>query len=387
MNTIQRPAHTGSHPLDAIALFRRWPCSPWRDLVYTGIWNTLIAVFLTAANMLFDGDSRGFLDFFGPTLVISNVVGYLIHAVLSGGDRLLRGWPSRLTGLPRVLYFLTTVGLCVVAGIVIGTGLLKGVNPLRYLTGGASLAPLLPFAVFTAAIMVVVLVSGERRIASETLAARQGEQIASAAQLLAEARLRALQAQIEPHFLYNTLANVVGLIDTDPAKARHMLERFIDYLRASLDASRADQATLGAELDLVAAYLDVLAVRMGARLSYRIDADGCRHIPMPPMLLQPVVENAVAHGLEPKVEGGRIDIRATCRDERLCIEVSDTGAGLGHAPPKPGGGVGLSNLRARLRSVYGPSAQVQLLENEPCGITVRLLLPLNETPPSTTHAP
>ncbi|HEX8615370.1 MAG TPA: histidine kinase [Telluria sp.] len=386
---IQSPPHTSSHPLDAIPLFRRWPCSPWRDLVYTGIWNFLIALFLTAANMLFRGERRGFLDFFGPTLVISNVVGYLIHAVLSGGDHVLRGWPSRLAGLPRVLYHVVTVSLCVVAGIAIGNGLLRGVNPLRYLTGGADLAPLLPFALFAALIMVVVLVSGERRIATETLAARQGEQIAGAAQLLAEARLRALQAQIEPHFLYNTLANVVGLIDTNPAHARHMLERFIDYLRASLAASRADQATLGAELDLVAAYLDVLAVRMGARLSYRIEADGCRDIPMPPMLLQPVVENAVAHGLEPKVDGGEIVIRATCRDERLCIEVSDTGAGLGqgNAPPKPGGGVGLSNLRARLRSVYGPSAQVQLLENEPCGITVRLLLPLKETLPSTIHAP
>lgn len=387
MDAIERPAHTSSHPLDAIALFRRWPCSPWRDVLYTGIWNTMIALFLTAANMLFSGERSGFFHFFGPTLVISNVVGYLIHAVLSGADRLLRGWPSRLTGVPRVLYFLITVGLCVIAGIVIGTGMLRGVNPLRYLTGGANLAPLLPFALFAAAIMVVVLVGGERRIASETLAARQGEQIASAARLLAEARLRALQAQIEPHFLYNTLANVVGLIDTDPAKARHMLERFIDYLRASLAASRADQATLGAELDLVAAYLDVLAVRMGARLSYRIEADGCRDISMPPMLLQPVVENAVAHGLEPKVDGGRIDIRASCRDGCLCIEVSDTGAGLGHAPSKPGGGVGLSNLRSRLRSVYGPGAQVQLLEHEPCGITARLLLPLKETLPSTIHAP
>ncbi|CUI03834.1 Autolysin sensor kinase [Janthinobacterium sp. CG23_2] len=387
MKAIPPPSHTSSHPLDMIPLFRRWPGSAWRDVLYTGIWNLLIALFLTAANMLFSGDSRGFPAFFGPTLVISNLIGYLIHAVLSGGDWLLRGWPSRLTGLPRMLYFLTTVSLCVVAGLLLGNALLRGINPLRYLSGAASLAPLLPFALFAALIMAIVLVSGERRIASETLAARQGEQIASAAQLLAEARLRALQAQIEPHFLYNTLANVVGLIDTHPAQARHMLERFIDYLRASLAASRADQATLGAELDLVAAYLDVLGVRMGARLSYRIEADGCRDIAMPPMLLQPVVENAVSHGLEPKVEGGQIVIRAACRDAQLCIEVSDTGAGLGNAPPKPGGGVGLSNLRSRLRSVYGPGAQVQLLENEPCGITVRLLLPLKDTLPSTIHAP
>src|SRR5207248_11474018 len=103
----------------------------------------------------------------------------------------------------------------------------------------------------------------------------------------------ALQAQIEPHFLYNTLANVVSLIGPRPARAQHMLERFIDYLRASLAASRQDCATLGAEADLIAAYLDVLAVRMGERLRYRIEVpDTLRALPIAPMLLQPLVENA-----------------------------------------------------------------------------------------------
>jgi sensor histidine kinase YesM len=158
-----------------------------------------------------------------------------------------------------------------------------------------------------------------------------------------------------------------------------MLERFIDYLRASLAASRADTATLGAELDLVAAYLDVLAVRMGPRLRYRFEVEeGCRDIVIAPMLLQPVVENAVSHGLEPKVEGGTINVRAFRRDAQLWIEVSDTGAGLGASAPKPGGGVGLSNLRARLRSLHDGAAQVQLLENQPCGITLRIMLPLKE---------
>jgi sensor histidine kinase YesM len=234
--------------------------------------------------------------------------------------------------------------------------------------------------------MFIVFSSGEKRIASELLAAQQKEQIASAAQLLAEARLRSLQTQIEPHFLYNTLANVVGLIDTNPGQAKRMLERFIDFLRASLAASRAETATLGAELDLTAAYLDVLAVRMGARLRYRIEADAaCRELPIAPMLLQPVVENAVSHGLEPKIDGGEIIVRASCQGDQLCIEIADTGAGLNDAPPKPGGGVGLSNLRARLRSLYDGQAQVQLLENQPCGITVRIMLPLKEKPPSTSR--
>ena len=348
----------------------------------------MIALALLAAVRMFYPSSRSFAGDLWPTLVITNIVGYLIHGTMVGADRLLRGWPSRASGLPKLVYNVTLVACCVVLGIALGTGLLKGVNPWLYLTRANSVLRLLPFAAAVAIFMFLVLVVGERRIAQETLAARQAEQIATAAQLLAEARLRALQAQIEPHFLYNTLANVVGLIDTQPRTARHMLERFIDYLRASLAASRADSATLGTELDMSAAYLDVLAVRMGPRLRYRFDvADGCRELAIAPMLLQPIIENAVTHGLEPKVDGGEIMIRTLMQGSQICIEISDTGVGLTDGPGKSGGGLGLSNLRARLRSVYGAGAQVQLLENQPCGITVRLLLPLKETPPSTTPVP
>ena len=387
---------TSSHPLAAIAFFRRWPYSIWRDVVYTAIWNAMAALVLLAAGAMLHPGRTTVLSDFWDTLLISNVVGYLVHAAMVSGDRLLGVWAGRAGGVPRLLYYLVLVTLCVVVGIALGTAILRGHNPLHYLARSATLAPLLPFAVFVALLMFVLLVTGERRAATDTLAARQAEQIASAGQLLAEARLRALQAQIEPHFLYNTLANVVGMIETEPVQARRMLERFIDYLRASLAASRADNATLGAELAMAGAYLDVLAVRMGARLRYRFDiGDGCRELPIAPMLLQPVIENAVTHGLEPKIEGGEIVVRAQCQNARLCVEVSDTGAGLagsasGASPvttPKPGGGVGLANLRARLRSLYGADAQVQLIENQPCGITVRLLLPLPEILPSTPPAP
>jgi sensor histidine kinase YesM len=204
---------------------------------------------------------------------------------------------------------------------------------------------------------------------------------------VAEARLRALQAQIEPHFLYNTLANVVSLIDSQPARARRMLERFIDYLRASLSASRAEHATLQGELDLAAAYLDVLGVRMEERLRWRFDRDpAASGLPLPPMLLQPLVENAIMHGIEPKLEGGEIVVRARVDDGMLCIEVADSGLGLRTAAPRPGGGVGLANLRERLRQLYGASAQLQLIENPAGGVTSRLLLPLL-VPSSTIHAP
>jgi signal transduction histidine kinase len=378
----------GSHPLDLIPLFRRWPRSPFRNLLYTGLWNTLIALFLTGASMLFDRQSHGFRAYFLPVWLISNLIGYLIHGTLAGLEHLLRGWPGRARGMPTLVYHVVVISICVLLGTAVGNALVNGFHPLYYLQRGSVLAPLVPFALFMAVFMFLVLAAGERRIDSETLAARQSEQIAAAAQLLAEARLRQLQAQIEPHFLYNTLANVLGLIDTQPAQARHMLERFIDFLRASLSASRAEHATLGAELDLAAAYLDVLAVRLGPRLRYRIEAaDAARALRIAPMLLQPIVENAVMHGLEPKIDGGEIVLRAHADARQLCIEVADSGAGLSDKPARSGGGVGLANLRARLRSLYGAGAQVQLLENQPCGMTVRVLLPLAMVSPSTIPLP
>ncbi|MES2317456.1 MAG: histidine kinase [Pseudomonadota bacterium] len=376
---------SSSHPLDIIPFFRRWPGSPMRDLLYTGIWNTMLALVIVIVSMLFSRKPDSFWINFYYSFVIANIIGYLIHFAMVGGDWLLRGWPTRLRGAPRVLYQVALVGLCVMLGVLLGTGLLKGVNPINYVMRSTSL---LPFALLVGVFIVIIFLTGEKRIETETLAARQSEQLANAAQLLAEARLNALQAQIEPHFLYNTLANVVGLIETQPALARHMLERFIDFLRASLAASRAGNATLGAELDMIAAYLDVLGVRMGARLRYRFEVDeACRDIVIAPMLLQPVIENAVAHGLEPKVDGGEIVLRAQRQGKQLCIDISDTGAGLSGAPTKPGGGVGLSNLRARLRSMYDGAAQVQLLENQPSGITVRIVLPLRETQSSTIPVP
>jgi signal transduction histidine kinase len=381
-------ASCGSHPLDLIPLFRRWPRSHFRNLVYTGVWNTLIAVFLTGAGLMFDRRGGGFLTHFVPVWLISNLIGYMVHGTLTVLEYLLRGWPSRIKGLAAAVYHVAVIASCVLIGIGIGNALLKGFHPFHYLERATAMAPLVPFALLMALFIFTVLASSERRIANETLAARQSEQIAAAAQLLAEARLRGLQAQIEPHFLYNTLANVLSLIDTQPAKARHMLERFIDFLRASLTASRAEHATLGAELDLAAAYLDVLTVRMGERLRYRIEADGAaRAARIAPMLLQPIVENAVMHGLEPKVDGGEIVLRALFDGTHLRIEVADTGAGLSAAPPRAGGGVGLANLRARLRSLYGAGAQVQLLENQPCGMTVRVLLPMEMVSPSTNPPP
>jgi len=187
------------------------------------------------------------------------------------------------------------------------------------------------------------------------------------------ANLRALQAQIEPHFLFNTLANAASLIDADPARAKHMLESFNRFLRASLAATRGESTTLGDESELIAAYLDVLEVRMGRRLRYAIDvpAELAGHT-LAPMLLQPVVENAIRHGLEPKVEGGEIRLAARREQGDIVVEVRDTGVGFAATTR---GGVGLTNLRERLRGLYGERASLAIGDNAPAGTVVTLRLP------------
>jgi signal transduction histidine kinase len=374
------------HPLEIIAPFRRWPRSTARDLVYTVLWSTLVGLAVTLVACALMGTTGPLPYWLGTTLLTSNIIGFLIHGMLvalrlAAPAAFARGaWPMRLS--QGVL-----IAACVVLGLKLTDALLRG--PGVFLQHPGALMPLLPLGVLVALLTIAVLATVARRRAREAEAARQQQQAADAARLVAEARLRALQAQIEPHFLYNTLANVVGLIGPAPDRARAMLEHLIDFLRASLVASRAGQATLGAECDLAGAYLDVLAVRFGTRLRYRIEVDpDCRALPIAPMLLQPLVENAVMHGIEPQVEGGTIVLRAHAAGAVLTIDVSDDGAGLGNAPPRPGGGVGLANLRERLHSLYGPGAGVQLIENQAGGVSARLLLPLaNTVPPSTPSAP
>jgi signal transduction histidine kinase len=192
-----------------------------------------------------------------------------------------------------------------------------------------------------------------------------------------QAQLRLLQAQIEPHMLFNTLANLQGLIAIDPQRAGQMLDQLIQYLRATLNVSRAETTTLDQEFAALDAYLGLMSVRMGARLAYRCALpDALRAARLPTMLLQPLVENAVVHGLEPKVDGGTVTIEAVQRGELLEISVRDTGLGQEQASPRHGGGVGLATTRERLQVLYGERAGVDLLPCAPQGTLARLTLPL-----------
>jgi len=190
-----------------------------------------------------------------------------------------------------------------------------------------------------------------------------------------QAQLQLLQAQIEPHMLFNTLANLQGLISVDAPRAQHMLDQLILYLRATLSSSRAEKTTLSHEFSLMEAYLDLMSVRMGKRLSFTLQLPhALEDVLIPPMLLQPLIENAIKHGLEPKIDGGHIDVRATLEQGMLRLSIADTGLGLGVSPAR-GTQVGLANVRERLLALYGTSASLLLLANPSDGTIAQLDLP------------
>ena len=189
-----------------------------------------------------------------------------------------------------------------------------------------------------------------------------------------EARLALMQAQVEPHFLFNTLANVQHLVETDPAGASRMLESLIRYLRAALPQMREAATNLGREVDMAMAYLEIQNVRMGPRLRYAIEVpEDLRERAFPPMMLISLAENAIKHGVDPCCESGSITIRAVEEGGRLRVSVADTGEGI--QPKSTGGGVGLANIRDRLKALYGPSARLRLEENAPHGVVASIELP------------
>ena len=213
----------------------------------------------------------------------------------------------------------------------------------------------------------------ERNVQLSSELQRREQQRLEAEKRSIEAQLNMLQAQIEPHFLFNTLANVSALLHSSPPQAGQLLDALIHYLRASLTRTRSGHGTLEDEIRLLDSYLSILGLRMGARLAYSIDIPPeLRTIAFPPMLLQPLVENAIVHGLEPKVEGGRVDISARLEAGTLRLSVCDNGLGFGEAPQ---GGFGLDNIRARLQSLFGEAARLELSENPQGGVTAALFIP------------
>jgi hypothetical protein len=239
-------------------------------------------------------------------------------------------------------------------------------------------ALLVAFFAYLAAAKIIVRKTAESdaklRVANDS-AEREAMQ-----RQLVQARLKLLQAQVEPHFLFNTLAAVDYLIETDPKRASEMQKVLISYLRAALPQMRQESSTLGRELALIRPYLELLKLRIEDRLSYEILVPAnLESTVFPPMVLQTLVENAIKHGIEPKPEGGRVTVSAQVLDGQLHVDVMDTGVGLRDgdifAPPGQNGGLGLDNIRNRLSMLYPGTSRMELRSGSNGGTLVRLSIP------------
>lgn len=201
------------------------------------------------------------------------------------------------------------------------------------------------------------LAGGKRKAELQAKAATEQADVATLEKRLAEAQMATLQAQIEPHFLFNTLALIGQLIETDPPEAARIHQHLIDYLRSTLPQMRATGGgTLGRQVELSKSFLAIMQARMKERLTINFDVpDYLEQAPFPPMMLQTLIENAIKHGLEPKIEGGHIDVSASLIDGHLHVDVRDNGVGFNM---KADDGVGLANIRERLRLLFGASAEL-----------------------------
>ena len=220
----------------------------------------------------------------------------------------------------------------------------------------------------------------ERKV--DEIMAREKLKVVSSEKQLMQAQMRMLQAQIEPHFLFNTLATIQSLIGRSPEKANLMMDNFIAYLRQSLSASRAQEGTVKQEFDLLRHYLELLKIRMGDRLQFQLDvADDLGDARLAPMLLQPIVENAIKHGLEPKLEGGKVRVSALREGGQMVLAVADNGLGFSDHADSSGEGVGLSNLRERIAVLYDGEATLTVAEANP-GTEITIRVPLSRIAPS-----
>ena len=239
-----------------------------------------------------------------------------------------------------------------------------------------------PFMLLIVVSCIIKVVAGGKRRAD--LTASQATKRAETEQLertVLEARMEALQAQIEPHFLFNTLASIDQLIQTDPPRASKMQQSLIRYLRSAMPQMREGRRpSLGQQVNLSSAFLEIMTVRMEERLQPVVNVpEGLNSAVFPSMMLQTLVENAIKHGLEPKAEGGRLEISAEIVDGQLAVHVLDTGVGF---MPKSEGGVGLANIRERLKALYNGRAELIISVPPGGGTCVTIKVPY-ETAPAT----
>jgi len=329
--------------------------------------------------------STMFREPFGRMLVYSLCIGMIIQGLIEAGRyglayRLRKRFPDNIGAQhnwPGWGFMAPWVVASAVVGYYAGYLLADLLTGAQRAPGAAIHSPRAPLLIF-AMVFVVSFGCTYFFYARGRMAAMEAHAQA-AKRTAAESQLKLLESQLEPHMLFNTLANLRVLIGTDPPRAQAMLDRLIAFLRATLEGSRSGSHPLSAEFARIADYLELMQVRMGARLRNQLELpDDLAALPVPPLLLQPLVENAIQHGLEPKIAGGRIAVAARREANMLVLSVRDSAVGLAGAPAH-GSRFGTRQVRERLVTLYGASATLELV---PAGdaeggtiATVRIPLP------------
>jgi len=336
----------------------RFVPSPWRKVLDIYALVVLFSALSAAVVTLASPSLAGFLRW----LFITESIG--VTAVTIG--TLLSRLPNLGRLSPRAAHLLIG-GLAIPLGYVIGSSFAYAVlgEPLPVFQSEPRRVVGL-VATGLAALFIVYLDAMRQRIENEATARVKAERHAS------ESQIRLLRAQLEPHMLFNTLANLRSLVDVDPRLAQTMIDQLILYLRSALAASRESTVTLRQEFAQLRAYLEIMALRMGPRLVCRFELpEGLQGFAIPPMLLQPLVENAIKHGIEPKVGASEIRVEALRNGGAVEIAVTDTGLGMEDGKP----GYGLEHVRERLKAVYGGLATLTLEPNAPQGVRATVRIP------------
>jgi sensor histidine kinase YesM len=283
---------------------------------------------------------------------------------------------TSLSRIPRLRRFTPVVAHLIIGAVAVPSGYVIG-SSFAYTLLGEPLPILQPeprrivalIATALATMLLVYVDAMRHRIQNEAAARVEAQRLAT------ESELRLLRAQLEPHMLFNTLANLRSLVDLDPTLAQSMIDQIIAYLRGTLAASRETSVPLRQEFAQLSAYLQIMALRMGQRMTYRLELPPeLEDLAVPPMLLQPLVENAIKHGIEPKVGSSTLEVKAAREDGATIVTVADTGRGL-PAEADGGGGYGVEHVRDRLRAYYGPGAQLTLTRNVPEGARAIVRIP------------
>ncbi len=315
-----------------------------------------------------------------PNLVLSLCIGIIALMIIDTVRLFFWGEDAGMPRLALLLLVVVTVPIAHYAGNRLASLILGFDTPAVSGSGSGQADKMMLFTLLVTSVAVMFFMNRDRLNRAERATAEEKARSEAIARQALQSQLQLLQAQIEPHMLFNTLANLQGLIALDPVRAQEMLDQLIQYLRATLSSSRAERTTLGQEFALMRAYLGLMSVRMGDRLGFTLELPAdLRKAAIAPMMLQPLVENAILHGLEPKMDGGHITVTAALHEGQLSVTVADTGLGLDAPSAKAGTHVGVANTRERLLALYGAKASITLEPNQPQGAVARLTYPLGHT--------